>query len=115
MLVDWRRTWRLLGTSSLKEGAILHVTVRFPWRRDVGVLSRNNANTLVAISLMTLAAARHYYVRDNGHGERHFLWLRDCCLRTSIGWWSQFVLGRLREKVLLKKSPAGHVSCYSGR
>jgi hypothetical protein len=29
--------------SSLKDGAMLHVIVRFPWLRDVGALSRNNA------------------------------------------------------------------------
>jgi hypothetical protein len=45
----------------------------------------------------------HYYcVRDNGHGERRFLCLRHCCLRTPIG------LGRLPEEVLLKESGVSH-------
>jgi hypothetical protein len=88
MLADWRQTRWLLGTSSLKEGAILNVILRFPWRRDVGALSCNNANTLVAISLMTLAATHHYCVPNNGHGERHFLWLRDCYLWTAIDLWT---------------------------
>jgi hypothetical protein len=36
-------------------------------------------------------------------------------LSTDIDWLvSQFV-ETLQEKVLLKESPAGHVSCYSGR
>jgi hypothetical protein len=41
----------------------------FPWRCD-SALSRNNANTLVEISLKMLTAVRHCYVCDNGHGDR---------------------------------------------
>jgi hypothetical protein len=67
---------------------LLHAIVRFPWRHDIGDLSSSNVNTLVAISLMTLAAVHHYCICDSGHRERRFLWLRDCCLQTSVDFWS---------------------------
>jgi hypothetical protein len=51
--------------------------------------------------------AVHYYVRDNGHGE-------ICFLRISIDLWSWFVLGDC-DRRSCSGSPAGHVSCYSGR
>jgi hypothetical protein len=37
-----------------------------------------NANTLVAISLMSLAAVQHYYVRDNVHVQRSFFIVTSC-------------------------------------
>jgi hypothetical protein len=42
---------------SIKKKILLHVIVRFPWRRDIRALSRNNVNMLAAIPLMTLTSA----------------------------------------------------------
>jgi hypothetical protein len=39
-------------------------------------MSRNHANMLVAISLVTLAAVQHYCVRYNVYVERRLLQLR---------------------------------------
>jgi hypothetical protein len=42
---DWHRTWGLLGTSSLKEGAMLHI--RFPWWHDLCTLLHFHSNVTV--------------------------------------------------------------------
>jgi hypothetical protein len=42
----------------------------------LSAMPHNNANMLVATSLVTLAAVQHYYVRDYVHVERRFLELQ---------------------------------------
>jgi hypothetical protein len=72
MSAEWRHTWRLLGTSSLKEGAMLHVwgfLGNVTW-----ALSRNNAVAHCYISLATQQFKRKAYqqnccARDNSHED----------------------------------------------
>jgi hypothetical protein len=42
----------------------------------LSAMPHNNANTLAAISLMTLVVVQNYYVRNNVHVERLFLQFR---------------------------------------
>jgi hypothetical protein len=70
---------------------------------DVSTLSRNNA------------LVQHCYMLNIGHGKRRF-YLVTILLCTDFYWFVSWVrVGRLREKVPLKESHAGHVSCCSGR
>jgi hypothetical protein len=52
--------WSLLSDAAMQTGGL-------------SATPHNNANTLVYISLVTLAAVHHCYVRDNVHVEGRFL------------------------------------------
>jgi hypothetical protein len=66
--------------------------------------SRNNANTLVAISMVMRAVIQHYYVRNNVHVEDRF-YSYELLQRTdrSVDRWSQCSP--------VQRGPVGGVSC----
>jgi hypothetical protein len=70
---------------------LLHV--RFPWRRDIGALSRNNAMVHCYVYLATQqfkrrAYPQHCYARDNSHGDVSMV---TGLLSTDFYWFSQSV------------------------
>jgi hypothetical protein len=85
--------------------------MRFPWLCDVGALSRNNAVVQHCYVTMQQYTVITYATMGT---EIHVSYDYEIVAHGLLLIWGISV-GRLREKVLLKESPTGHVSFYSGR
>jgi hypothetical protein len=68
-------TWRRCPVMQQCSSTLLRLLSDATIMNDLSATPHNNA-------------VQHYYVRDNGHGGRRLLWLRDGCVRASVDLWS---------------------------
>jgi hypothetical protein len=71
---DGRRTWGLLGTSSLKEGAMLYIRGFLRYATIIGGLASFSSNNVTS-SIVTLTTIRHM-----------LLWYFGILLKSSVVW-----------------------------